>query len=148
MRVPTPRRVVVTGLGVVCASSTGTAVGPAEFWAALLAPQVASRVRRVDDTVADAADFVGRRDARRLDRFAAFAVHAAGQALAASKLLDTADPSRVASVIGTGMGGMVAHEEAVRLLADRGRVPPLSVPKTMPNAASAAVSMAFGLRGP
>ncbi len=148
MRFPTPRRVVVTGLGVVAPSSTGTAVGPDQLWAALLVPQVPARVRRVDDAVADAAEFVGRRDARRLDRFAALAVHAAGQALDTAKLVGAVDQDRVATVIGTGMGGMVAHQEAVRAFAERGRVPPLTVPKTMPNAAAAAVAMAFGLRGP
>ncbi len=139
---PAPRRVVVTGLGVVAPG----AVGPAAFWTALLAPQRVGRVRRVTDTAADATEFVGRRDARRLDRFAAFAVHAAGQALDAADL--TIDPERVAVVVGTGMGGMVAHAEAVRAFGDKRRVPPLSVPKTMPNAAASAVSMAFRLQGP
>ncbi len=139
---------VVTGLGVVAPSSTATAVGPEQLWGALLAPQVPRRVRRVDDAVADAAEFVGRRDARRLDRFAAFAVHAAGQALDAAKLVGAVDRDRVATVIGTGLGGLVAHQEAVRAYGERGRVPPLTVPKTMPNAAAAAVAMAFGMRGP
>lgn len=142
MWIPVPRRVAVTGLGVVAPG----VVGPSEFWTTLLAPQRPERVRRVDDAAADAAEFVGRRDARRLDRFAAFAVHAAGQALDAARL--STDPERVAVVVGTGMGGLVAHAEAVRAFGQRGRVPPLSVPKTMPNAATSAVSMAFGLRGP
>lgn len=144
VRIGAPRRVAVTGTGVVAPGAAGTA----EFWAALLAPAAPDRVRRVDDSAADAADFVGRRDARRLDRFAAFAVHAAGQALDASGLRGAVHPDRVAVVIGTGMGGLVAHAEAVRTMGDRGRVPPLTSPKTMPNAAASAVSMAYGLRGP
>ena len=137
----------MTGIGVVAPGATGVA----EFWAALLGPAAPARVRRVHD--ADAADFVPRRDARRLDRFAAFAVHAAGQALSCSGLGGSSlgtrvDPDRVAVVIGTGMGGLVAHAEAVRMMAERGRVPPLTGPKTMPNAAASAVSMAYGLRGP
>jgi len=144
VRIDVPRRVAVTGVGVVAPG----AAGPAELWAALLAPVAPQRVRRVEDTAADAADFVGYRGARRLDRFAAFAVHAAGQALESSKLAGAVDPDRVAVVVGTGMGGLVAHAAAVRMMSERGRVPPLSVPKTMPNAAASAVSMAFGLRGP
>lgn len=144
MRMQAPRRVAVTGAGVVAPGAADTA----SFWAALCAPAAPQRVRPVDDTAADAAEFVGRRDARRLDRFAAFAVHAAGQALDSAGLLGDADPDRFAVIIGTGMGGMVAHAEGVRMMADRGRVPPLTVPKTMPNAAASAVSMAFGLRGP
>ncbi len=144
VRIEEPRRVAVTGVGVVAPGASGSA----ELWAALLAPAAPERTRRVDDAAADAADFVGRRDARRLDRFAAFAVHAAGQALESSKLVGAVDPDRVAVVVGTGMGGLVAHAEAVRMMGERGRVPPLSVPKTMPNAAASAVSMAFGLRGP
>lgn len=144
MRMQAPRRVAVTGAGVVVPGATGTT----GLWSALCAPVQPQRVRRVGDAGADAAEFVGRRDARRLDRFAAFAVHAAGQALDSSGALDGADPDRFAVVVGTGMGGMVAHAEGVRMMADRGRVPPLTVPKTMPNAAASAVSMAFGLRGP
>jgi 3-oxoacyl-[acyl-carrier-protein] synthase II len=144
MRIGAPRRIAVTGVGVVAPGATGVA----EFWAALLDPAAPARVRRVDDADADAADFVRRCDARRLDRFAAFAVHAAGQALNRSGLRAAVDPDRVAVVIGTGMGGLVAHAEAVRMMAERGRVPPLTGPKTMPNAAASAVSMAYGLRGP
>ena len=134
----------MTGVGVVAPGATGVV----EFWAALLDPAAPARVRRVHDADADAADFVRRHDARRLDRFAAFAVHAAGQALDRSGLRATVDPDRVAVVIGTGMGGLVAHAEAVRMMIERGRVPPLTGPKTMPNAAASAVSMAYGLRGP
>jgi 3-oxoacyl-[acyl-carrier-protein] synthase II len=144
MRTQPPRRVAVTGAGVVVPGATDTT----GFWSALSAAAPPQRVRQVDDTAADAAAFVGRRDARRLDRFAAFAVHAAGQALDSSGVLAGADQDRFAVIVGTGMGGMVAHAEGVRMMADRGHVPPLTVPKTMPNAAASAVSMAFGLRGP
>lgn len=152
MRFPDrPRRVAVTGLGVLAPG----AVGVEAFWDALLRPAAAEPVRRVGEV--DLSRWMPRRDARRLDRFAQLAVAAAGQALADAGFDDTlplagsgVDPWRAATVVGTGLGTAAAFEEAVRGLDARGPrgVPVLTAPKAMPGAASAAVSMTFGLCGP
>ncbi|HEX8105663.1 MAG TPA: beta-ketoacyl-ACP synthase II, partial [Solirubrobacteraceae bacterium] len=60
------------------------------------------------------------------------------------------DDARAGCVVGTGIGGIATLEEAHGLLRDAGpgRVPPLSIPLLMPNAAPAAIAMRHGLRGP
>jgi 3-oxoacyl-[acyl-carrier-protein] synthase II len=60
------------------------------------------------------------------------------------------DPARIGSVIGTGIGGLGTMEHGHDMLRDEGpgKVPPLSVPLMMGNAASGVLAMRHGLRGP
>lgn len=148
------RKVVVTGVGVVAPCGTGAD----EFWAGLAAPPEPAVVRRVADF--DPARWgLSRVESRRLDRFAQFGVAAAAQALVDAGLLPevtatgslaAADPDRVGTLIGSGMGGALMWEQQVARRRDRGErsVSPLTVPMVMPNAAAAAVSMRWDLRGP
>lgn len=173
MRRSLHRRVAVTGLGVVLgraptggdpadgptgadpAGVGGDIVGPAALWTALLAPQRPGALRPV--TGSPAAGWLARVELRRLDPFAGLAVVAAGQALTDAGMLtddrglvDGMDRTRVAAVVGTGMGGAWAHEDAVEARREKGgdRVSPYTMPMAMPNAAAAAVALRFGLTGP
>ena len=149
-----PRRVVVTGLGVV--SPAG--VGVAALWNGLLAEPPDERLRAVDDTALDAvlAPLVEVRDRRRTDRFAHLALAAAHEALTDAGLLgpgerlDDAVGRRTAVVIGTGLAGLPSFAAAAVARHERGerRVSPFTVPMVMPNAAAAAVSLRFGTGGP
>ena len=137
------RRVAVTGLGVV--SPCG--IGVDAFWDGLLAPAPLG-LRHVHD-FDPAPLFDSPKDARRADRFTQLALGAATEALAHSGPLQ-ADPSRIGTWIGTGIGGLHTLEEQVRVYDTKGarRVSPFMVPMLMPNAAAAAVSMRHGFQGP
>ena len=89
--------------------------------------------------------------ARRSDRFSQFAMVASDEALQEAGWTDELpyDATRVATLIGTGIGGIGTLEANHKLLLEKGpkAVSPLSIPLLMGNAASAAVSMRHGLRG-
>jgi 3-oxoacyl-[acyl-carrier-protein] synthase II len=143
------RRVVITGVGVVAPCG----IGVTEFWSGLTRLPEPSAQRRIAD-FDPAATGLSKVEVRRLDRFAQFAIEAAGQALRDAKLLDDeglrgVEPERAGVFIGSGIGGAQSWESAVVTLSDKGvrAVSPLIVPMVMPNAAAGAVSMRFGLRG-
>ena len=95
------------------------------------------------------------KEIRRLDRFSQLAVVAAAEAVAdagwdggrAGGL--PYDPMRLGCILATGIGGIQTIELQHDVLRDRGpaRMSPLGIPAQMPNAAAAAVSMKFGLKG-
>jgi 3-oxoacyl-[acyl-carrier-protein] synthase II len=91
------------------------------------------------------------KEARRLDRFAQFAVIASGEAIeqAGWNGDEPYDPMRVGCVVATGIGGQSTVEAQLDVMRERGAkmVSPLGIPQYMPNAATAAVSMKHGLRG-
>ncbi len=154
----TKRRIVITGMGVV--SPVGNDLTTA--WEALVhgksgieriarfdpAPyesQVAGEVRGLDPTM-----YMERKDVRRTDRFTHLAVAAATQALQDAKMDKVADPERVGTAISSGLGGIQTMNDQVLVMEARGpsRLSPFFVPMLMANAASAQVSMQFGLKGP
>jgi 3-oxoacyl-[acyl-carrier-protein] synthase II len=148
------RRVVVTGVGVVA----NCGVGASAFWDGLAQPVTPAVARPVSDF--DPARWgLERVEARRLDRFAQFAVAAAAEALVDAGLLDDptaagaprdVEPERFGVLVGSGIGGALSWERQAMTLRDKGAraVSPLTVPMVMPNAASAAVSMRWSLYGP
>ena len=152
------RRVVVTGMGAV------TPVGNdiATMWDALTSGRSGlTRITRFDPSpyetqIAgevkdfDASAYMDRKDVRRTDRFTHYAVAAASQALKDAKLDTIADPARTGTAIATGVGGLETLIDGILLMERRGpaRLSPFLVPMLMANAASAQVSMQFGLRGP
>jgi 3-oxoacyl-[acyl-carrier-protein] synthase II len=97
-------------------------------------------------------DFMSKKEARRADRFTQLAIAAADEALAGAGWDDGTpyDPGRVGCVIGTGIGGIGSFEAGHTVLKDEGpgRVPPLSVPLMMGNAAPGVLAMRHRLRGP
>jgi 3-oxoacyl-[acyl-carrier-protein] synthase II len=107
--------------------------------------QMAGEVKDFDPT-----KYMDRKDARRTDRFAQFAVAAASQALTDGKLDVAKEPERIGVSIATGVGGLETLVEQVLLMEKRGpsRLSPFLVPMLMANAGSAQVSMQFGLKGP
>ncbi|MBI4306543.1 MAG: beta-ketoacyl-[acyl-carrier-protein] synthase II, partial [Chloroflexi bacterium] len=151
-------RVVVTGLGAL--TPLGNSV--AEFWDGLkagksgIAPltivdttdyptKIGGEVRGYDPTL-----YVDRKEARRMARFSYLAVGAAAQALADSKLdMAAEDRSRVAVLLGTGIGGFPETEDQSRTLVAKGgmRISPFFIPMILPNMAAANVSRVFGATG-
>ena len=90
------------------------------------------------------------RDAKRMDRFALFAVAASISAMTDSGLdVERLNLDRSGVIIGSGIGGLAEIEKEFRKLLERGpsRVSPFTVPKLMVNACSANVSIHFGFRG-
>jgi 3-oxoacyl-[acyl-carrier-protein] synthase II len=152
------RRVAVTGVGVV--SPLGKSL--AEFHAALTEGR--SGVRRLPESLAkDSGVQVGARvdwtpapmfseaEAVNIDRVSQFALAAAAQALAASRLdPSAADRDRIGVYWGTGMGGAHTLESAYKHVYGAGewRVRPLTVVMGMNNAAGSNVAVRHGLRGP
>ncbi len=137
-----PRRVAITGLGVVACCG----VGQDAFWDGLCGPPPSGE-RRVHDF--DPTMFFGPKEVRQVDRFAQFAVAAACQALDDAGDL-RADPDRAGVIIATGVGGVQTWEDQVAVFLERGqrRVSPRLIPMMMPNAGAATVSMRLGWRGP
>jgi 3-oxoacyl-[acyl-carrier-protein] synthase II len=141
------REIVVTGVGAVTPLGVGSRT-LYERWRA--------GVSGIADGVGAATEFepteyLTIKEARRSDRFAQFAMVASDEALAEAGWKDEIpyDVDRVATLIGTGIGGIGTLEANHKKLLDQGpkAVSPLSIPLLMGNAASAAVSMRHGLRG-
>ncbi|MCO5104797.1 MAG: beta-ketoacyl-ACP synthase II [Burkholderiaceae bacterium] len=157
------RRVVVTGLGCVC--PVGNTVQDA--WAALLAGrsgidriskfdasnfacQIAGEVRGFElDT------YLSAKDARGMDSFIHFGIAAAVQAVQDAGLptgdaLDEDLATRIACVIGSGIGGLPLIENTHSELVARGprRITPFFVPASIINMVAGHVSMRFGFKGP
>ncbi len=99
----------------------------------------------------DADDVLGKKEARRLDRFSQFALAAAEQAWADSKLdLNHIDPERLGVYVGSGIGGIETLIENVDALRQKGprRVSPTLVPGMISNAAAAQISIKWNAMGP
>ena len=134
-------RVAVTGLGAI----TCAGVGVDALWEALRKP-VAPASARLGDF--DPSHLGGPKELRRFDPFTLYALMAADEAWRASGLEGPLVDA--GSIVTTGIGGLQTILEQFRVLTDKGpdRVSPFMVPMMMPNAATAAVSMRFGLGGP
>ena len=154
------RRVVITGLGTV----NPLAWDVDTFWTALLAGE--SGVKRIErfDPVDFGSQVAGevhgwpgipesyltKREIRRLDRFAQFAVGAAIEAVEHSGLdFDAEVRGRCGAIIGSGIGGLEELEtQHLRMIAKGpGKISAFTVPKLMGNAGSGNVGIVFGLRG-
>ena len=154
------KRVVVTGLGAI--TPIGNTVE--EYWNALLdgrsgaAPitqfdaslfktQFACEVKNYDPN-----DFFDRKEARKLDLFAQYAMIAADQAIADSGLnMDTVDKDRFGVIWGAGIGGLKTfQDEAIAFGTGDGtpRFNPFFIPKMIADIAPGHISIKHGLRGP
>jgi 3-oxoacyl-[acyl-carrier-protein] synthase II len=152
-------RVVVTGLGAV--TPLGNNV-PA-FWAGLIegrsgvgpitaydasgeAVRIAAEVKDFDPVVS-----LGRKRARRTDRFTQLALVAADEAVADAGLAfeGNSDDNNVGVILGTGIGGICTLLKNAEERSARGsrRVSPLMVPMMMANAAAGEVAIRYGLHG-
>jgi 3-oxoacyl-[acyl-carrier-protein] synthase II len=154
-----PRRVVVTGLGVV--TSIGHTVD--SFWAGLVAGRVGiDRVTLFDPSDFacqigaevrdwDVNQFMDAKEARRNDRYTHFGFVAAKQAVADSGIdMSRQDGDRVGVIIGSGIGGMQTYETQLRVMFERGprKVSPFTIPSLIGNMCSGLVAIELGARGP
>jgi 3-oxoacyl-[acyl-carrier-protein] synthase II len=152
------RRVVVTGLGALTPlgndvdSTWETLVagrsGAAEitqFDSSDYAVHFACEVKGFDPT-----EYIDRKQARRMDRFAHLIVAAARQAEADAGLEIADEADRVGAAVATGIGGLKAFQDCYDELLQRGpdRVNPFSIPEIIPNMGAAWVSMQLGTKGP
>lgn len=98
----------------------------------------------------DPTDWIDRKQARRMDRFAHLIVAAARQAVADARLEVAPEADRVGVSVGTGIGGLKSFQDCYDELLARGpdRVNPFSIPEIIPNMGAAWVSMELGARGP
>ncbi|MCL6431758.1 MAG: beta-ketoacyl-ACP synthase II [Anaerolineae bacterium] len=151
--------VVVTGMGAVTPLGIGidalwsgvvngrSAVGPiTRFDASGLGTRIAAEVKGFD-----AEACFGRREARRMEPFVQYAVHAARQAVADAGLQNGALPrTHTGVIIGTGIGGVGILIEQSRILETQGprRVSPLLIPMMLPDMAAGQVAIDLGIEGP
>ncbi len=155
------RRVVITGLGFV--TPLGTDVRTT--WDALVAGRSgAGPITRFDPAQSsvkfacevkgfDASRYLEKKEIRRFDPFAQYAIGAGEEAVTDACLAnnwDAVDLKRVGVLIGTGTGGLTTFEENCRALVEKGpsRVSPFFIPMYMPNVAAALISMRYGAKGP
>lgn len=153
------RRVVVTGMGMV--SPLGNTL--ADSWAAMMAGECAIEPISKFDTngfpcsVAafvkdfDPANYMDKRDARRMANFLHFAVAAAQEAITSAKLdLSLEDPTRVGIEIGSAIGGADVVEEERLNLEQHGlkKVNPATIPALLINMPGCFIAINYNIRGP
>ena len=152
------RRVVVTGLGMV--TPLGNDVETT--WSSLIAGNSgAAKIEQFDASEFpvsfacelkdfDPTQWIERKQARRMDRFAQMVLAAARQAEADSGIQIEPEADRIGASIATGIGGLGAFQDCYQTLMDRGpdRVNPFSIPAIIPNMGAGWVSMELGTRGP
>ncbi|HEX8705571.1 MAG TPA: beta-ketoacyl-ACP synthase II [Myxococcaceae bacterium] len=153
------RRVVVTGLGLISPCGTGvekswealvrgqSGIGPITlFDASGLDSRIAGEVKDFKPE-----DFIDRKELRRMDRFAQFAVAAADMALKDSGLAITPENAeRTAVIVGSGIGGIASLEETYRKVLEKGpdRISPFFILQMIINMAPGYISMRHGIKGP
>lgn len=161
------RRVVVTGLGIVCPLGTGVD----HVWSRLLAgnsgispidafdvsdipAKIAGIVPRGtgDDGLFDADRWVPRKDQRKMDGFIVFALAAATQAMQDSgwTAADEDARDRAGVYVGSGIGGLPGISKGTLTVAEHGarRLTPFFIPANLINLASGFISIQHRLRGP
>ncbi len=152
------KRVVITGLGMV--SPLGNDV--ATSWARLLAGESgAAEIQSFDHSDYnvhfacelkdfDPTDWIDRKSARRMDRFAQIILAAARQAEQDAGVDIAAEPDRFGASIATGIGGLHSYQECYHVLLTKGpdRVGPFSIPSIIPNMGAGWVSIELGTKGP
>lgn len=100
----------------------------------------------------DPTDFMPKKLARRMDRYAQFGVAAGVEAAESAGIMDTIreTPERVAIVMGSGIGGLSTWEREYRVLHERGpgRVSPFLITMMVPNMAAGQLAITLGATGP
>ena len=155
----TGNRVVVTGMGALTplgldinTTWEGLVDGKSgidhitQFDASSLETRFAGEVKGFDPV-----EYMGRKEARRMDRFSQLAVAASVEAVRDAGLeINDTNKGNIGVLIGSGIGGLLTMSEQVRILIEQGpdRVSPFLVPMMIADMASAQVSIALGARGP
>jgi 3-oxoacyl-[acyl-carrier-protein] synthase II len=153
------KRVVVTGLGAI----TPIGITLDEYWAGLtssksgIGPITLFDAARHDCRIAgeatgfDPLNYLERKEAKRMDRFAQFAVCASKQAIADAdlKITDLNAPD-IGVIIGTGVGGIKVLEDQQEIYLTKGpdRCSPFMIPMMIGNMAAGLVAIQLGAKGP
>ncbi len=153
------RRVVVTGLGLVCPVGVGveeswqalvagkSGVGPITHYDASTYPtKIAGEVKGFEPE-----KFMDRKEVRRNDRFIQFALAAADMAVKDSGIdLGKEDLERIGVIVGSGMGGLATIEDTHKTLMERGvrKVSPFFIPAIIINLAPGQIALRYALKGP
>ena len=158
------RKVMITGIGMLCASGNGKSAAwesikagkPSigritKFDASRCTSQVAGEVHDFQAYAIDSG-LIDKREARHMALFSQYAVAAALEAWKDAGYGDDAKPdmNRVGVIVGNGIGGLDVTGENYKVLFDRGpdRLSPLAIPELIPNEAAGNVSIALGTHGP
>lgn len=149
--------VAVTGLGLI----TPAGIGVEASWQGVLSGKSPAATDPELDGLPvdfscrvpgfDAAETLGRKQARRLDRFVQLALVAAREAVADAGLDPEGwDPARVAVVVGCGLGGAQTWEDQHRRMLEHGpeKISPLMIPMLVPNMVAGHIAMDLGAKGP
>lgn len=153
------RRVVITGLGILCPlgndinstwenikSGSSGASNITKFDASNFSTRFAAELKDYDSVSG-----LSEKEARRIDPFVQYAITATDQAILDSGLkLDLIDTTRVGVSIGSGIGGLGSIEQNSLILDDKGprRISPFFVPGAIINMASGNVAIKYNLMGP
>src|SRR5678816_307132 len=154
------RRVVVTGMGSITpvgndVAATWRAItagvsggGPiTKFDASTFPVRFACEVKHFDPLM-----YLERKEAKRADLFAQYAIAASAQAMADAGLEDTSrfDPDRIGVIIGSGIGGLKTFEEQHDVYRERGqsKISAFFIPMFISDIAAGLVSMRYNAKGP
>jgi len=156
----TLKRVVVTGLGALTPIGNNTP----DYWEALssgksgAAPITHFDASKYKTRFAceiknfDIGNFMDRKEARKMDPFAQYAMVAVDEAIIDSNLpLAALDPDRVGVIWGSGIGGLLTFQEEVKTYAKGDGTPrfnPFFIPKMIPDLSAGHISIKYGFRGP
>ncbi len=152
------RRVVITGLGAI--TPIGNSIE--SFWNSVkegkngidkitffntedFKVKVAAEVKDFN-----AEDYLGKKDAKRLDRYTQLALVASKECIKDSEIdLDNVDKERFGVIFGSGIGGLSTIENQIKTLVAKGpnRVSPLTIPASISNIAAGSIAIEFGLLG-
>jgi 3-oxoacyl-[acyl-carrier-protein] synthase II len=154
------KRVVVTGLGAL--TPIGNTIP--EYWEGLISGKSGAAPITYYDTEKfktkfacelkgfEVTDFIDRKEARKMDKFAQYAMVAADEAIADAKLnLDEVNKLRVGVVWGAGIGGLETFQQEVLNFAAGDGTPrfnPFFIPKMIADIAPANISIKYGFMGP
>jgi 3-oxoacyl-[acyl-carrier-protein] synthase II len=153
------RRVVITGLGLLCAVGNTTS----EVWPALLAGkngvdritgfdasafacQIAAEVKSFDPL-----NFIEKKEIKKMGRFIHFALAASDEAMKMSQLQVTPENAeRIGVHIGSGIGGfdVIEREHTALMQGGPRKISPFFIPASIINLAAGHVSMRYGAKGP
>ena len=156
-----PRRVVVTGMGMLTALGNDVA----STWAGLVAgrsgigPITAFDASRLQVRIAgevkgfDPSGVIDRKDARRMDRYIQLGLVATREAMDQAGLpgrLEGEEAERTGVILGTGLGGVGTLVEGISTNTTRGpdRISPFLIPMGIPNVGAGQVAITFGMTGP
>jgi len=154
------KRVVITGVGALTPigntrqqyweglkNGRSGAAAITRFDAALFKTKFACEIKGFD-----IADFMDRKEARKLDPFTQYAMVVAEEAIKDSNLsLKELDPDRAGVIWGSGIGGLLTFQEEVKAYARGDGTPrfnPFFIPKMIPDLSAGHISIKYGFRGP